>query len=462
MIAAFLSIKEFASFQTEAVEKIRLATESGGIYVSNVKKGTAIIGASEENTKDHFAFNYFQHFSKYEYSGMFYDHDNFKLTSLVYPLLDAYKRDLKIISFDIIYHRVNPIAPKYLPLKRDIRQFANLFIKNIIFSQTHTSLKSTKIRWKSAESLLTGIIYYLKKHHPESCTIPHVISIINEYTLVEITKLLNADDEVVNLSSEFLQLANNEPTELKTLIDFLKDYFHQVSTERIFMALSKDEINLKIFSNADKHVISVVNNPLKETVYSPLLSLVLNTSMKDRKEFKKNSFLYYKESQCFYVYRLHRLFSKLRRNNVSIVYELDEKFQNDLFYGNRVSDNILSRLSYKFIGKGVSQISARYSQKMIQRVKDKANRIVKNERFGMQKLILRYSSNLSRILSNKFTKLKFGEFIGRLDDKDIITKFDTKEQQRIKPLPERVYTSKELSENYEKILKDVALIKKEI
>ncbi|QLE01968.1 hypothetical protein HX109_10520 [Galbibacter sp. BG1] len=460
MISAFLSIKELANFQTDTVTKLRLATENGDVYINNIQKGTALIGASDTNSVDNFAFHFFQHFSKYKYSGIFYDHDSFKLTSLAYPLFDNQAMDLKVVSLDIIYNRVNPIAPRYLPLKRDIRKASHVFIKNIIFSQTHTSLKSTNLNWKAAESLLSGIIYYLKTYYPSSCTIPHVITLINNTNTEELVRVVGKDSEAGQLAQDFTSIYRNNKQAAEEICKFLKNYFNKISTERTFMVLSKDEVDLHVFSNESKEVISVVNNPLHETNYSPLLALVLNTSFKNKNEVRKPAFVYFKEAHCFYLYRIHRFFSKLRRKNVAIIYEVDEKFQNDLFYGNRVSDNILSRLSNKFIGRGVSQISARYSQKIVQRVKDKARRIANSKNFSLQRLWLHYKSDLSKILSSSFTRLKLGEFVSRLEEKDVITRFEDRTFDRIKPLPKKVYTSKEISENYQQIIDEIKEIKK--
>lgn len=82
--------------------------------IQNIKRDASIIGAAGSGKTESVVYNFMQHCSKQGFSGVIHDYKDFEITEMAYPLFKAQEIPFYIISFDTIYHRVNPIAAKYM------------------------------------------------------------------------------------------------------------------------------------------------------------------------------------------------------------------------------------------------------------------------------------------------------------------------------------------------------------
>lgn len=60
---------------------------------------------------------------------------------------------------------------------------------------------------------------------------------------------------------------------------------------------------------------------------------------------------------------MHRIPATLRSYDVATIYVMQDKIQNDMLYGEKVSKAILSNLSYQFFGKVNDQDTAKYYER---------------------------------------------------------------------------------------------------
>lgn len=133
-----------------------------------------------------------------------------------------------------------------------------------------------------------------------------------------------------------------------TLANALK----KISTQRIFMALSADDVPLDINSQDKPLAISVVNNPKYETAYSPIIATIIHTITKQMSVRNSNaSFLLMEEAPTIRLLNMHRIPATLRSYDIATIYVMQDKIQNDMMYGDKASKAILSNLSYQFFGK---------------------------------------------------------------------------------------------------------------
>ena len=152
-----------------------------------------------------------------------------------------------------------------------------------------------------------------------------------------------------------------------TLANALK----RISTQRIFMALSADEVPLDINSEENPAVISIVNNPKFETSYSPVIATIIHTITKQMSvRNSKPSFLLMEEAPTIRLLNMHRIPATLRSYNISTIYVMQDKIQNDMMYGDKASKAILSNLSYQFFGKVNDPDTAKYYERFFEIIKD--------------------------------------------------------------------------------------------
>src|SRR5690606_1193613 len=120
-----------------------------------------------------------------------------------------------------------------------------------------------------------------------------------------------------------------------------------ISSQRIFMALSADEVPLNINNKDNPGVIAVVNNPKYDTSFSPVIATIIHTIIKQMSvPNSEPSFLLLEEAPTIRLLNMHRIPATLRSYNISTVYVMQDKIQNDMMYGDKASKAILSNLSY--------------------------------------------------------------------------------------------------------------------
>ena len=97
--------------------QVNFATTKGNFKLDNIKRGASIIGSAGSGKTESVVYGFLKHFQKEGFCGIIHDYKNFELTEMAYPLFKDGEIPFKIISFDKIIHRVNPIAPRYLDNK---------------------------------------------------------------------------------------------------------------------------------------------------------------------------------------------------------------------------------------------------------------------------------------------------------------------------------------------------------
>src|SRR5690606_36102134 len=111
----------------------------------------------------------------------------------------------------------------------------------------------------------------------------------------------------------------------------LSNAFKKISTQRIFMALSADEVPLNVNNPKNPIVISLVNNPKFETSYSPIIATILHSITKQMCVRNQHlSFLLMGEAPTIRLLNMHRIPATLRSYDISTIYVMQDKVQNDI------------------------------------------------------------------------------------------------------------------------------------
>lgn len=235
----------------------------------------------------------------------------------------------------------------------------------------------------------------------------------------------------------------------------LANAFKKITTKRIFMTLSADEIPLNLNNPENPAIISVVNNPKKDASLSPVIATIIHTITKQMSERKRlPSFLLLEEASTLRLLNMHRIPATLRSYNIATIYVLQDKIQNDMMYGEKASKAILSNLSYQFFGKANDPDTARYYERFFEIIKTSTRSVSKSSGLSLQTRITKGEKEVSKRRANTFYGLKQGEFIVFADGKDKKVRFKQPEIHR--ELPQQKQNSdKELEANFTQIYKEV-------
>lgn len=199
----------------------------------------------------------------------------------------------------------------------------------------------------------------------------------------------------------------------------LANVFKKISSKRLFMVLSKNEVPLQINHPHHKAIIAISNSPQYDAFYAPIIASIIHTAIKQMSvRHRDPSFLLMEEASTIKLPNMHRIPATLRSYNISTVYVLQDKIQNDILYGEKTSKAILSNLSYQFFGKVNEPETAKHYEQFFEIIKQPTLSVSRSSGFSLESRITKGEKEVAKRRSNSFFRLQTGEFIAFADGKD--------------------------------------------
>lgn len=450
--------KETPSTSTEKRYQVHFNTASGEFKLDNIKRGASVIGSAGSGKTESVVYGLLKHFQVHGFCGIIHDYKDFELTEMAYPLFKHSHIPFKIISFDTINHRVNPIAPRYLENEESVNEVSRVLIENLLEQRESGTTGTTKFFIDAAEGLIGGLIWKLKTDYPQFCTLPHLIAIYQYLDTDSLVQFLKTNTTSRAMADAFISGKDSERQTAgvkSTLANALK----RISTQRIFMTLSADEVPLNINNEANPAIISIVNNPKFETSFSPVIATLVHTITKQMSvRHSKPSFLLMEEAPTLRLLNMHRIPATLRSYNISTVYVMQDKIQNDMMYGDKASKAILSNLSYQFFGKVNDPDTAKYYERFFEIIKDPTKSVSRGHNLDFDTRVTTGEKEIPKIRADVFFRLKQGEFITYADGIDKKVQFTLERIKRELPSRSKQVSQKELGENFERIYREAKSI----
>lgn len=438
--------------------EVHFKLNRGGFKIQNIRRGASIIGAAGSGKTESVVYGFLKHFKKYSFCGVIHDYKDFEITEIAYPLFKKSEIPFYIISFDKIIHRVNPIAPRYLENEESVNEVSRVLIENLLEQRESGTTGSTKFFNDAAEGLIGGLIWKLRTSYPQFCTLPHLIAIYQFLDTESLVAFLSSNTTSRAMADAFISGKDSE-RQTAAVKSTLANALKRISTQRIFMALSADEVPLNINCNDNPAVISVVNNPKFETAYSPVIATIIHTITKQMSVRNSlPSFLMLEEAPTIRLLNMHRIPATLRSYDIATIYVMQDKIQNDMMYGDKASKAILSNLSYQFFGKVNDPDTAKYYERFFKIVKDPTKSISRGHNLDFDTRITTGEKEIPKIRADVFFRLKQGEFITYADGKDKKVLFELANIQRELPNETKQFSKADLEANFERIYDEVKSI----
>ncbi|MWD30887.1 type IV secretory system conjugative DNA transfer family protein, partial [Aquicoccus sp. SCR17] len=128
------------------------------------------------------------------------------------------------------------------------------------------------------------------------CTLPHLIAIYQYLDTDSLIQFLETNTTSRAMADAFIS-GKDSDRQTAGVKSTLANALKRISTQRIFMALSADEVPLDINNEENPAIISVVNTPKYETSYSPVIATIIHTITKQMSvRNSKPSFLLMEEA----------------------------------------------------------------------------------------------------------------------------------------------------------------------
>lgn len=438
--------------------KVKFKTSKKSFQIENIRRGVSVIGSAGSGKTESVVYGFLKHFRKEGFCGIIHDYKDFELSEMAYPLFKDGEIPFKVISFDKIIHKVNPIAPRYLENEESVNEVSRVLIENLLEQRESGTSGTTKFFNDAAEGLIGGLIWKLKTTYPQFCTLPHLIAIYQFLDTDSLIQFLETNTTSRAMADAFISGKDSERQTAgvkSTLANALK----RISTQRIFMALSADEVPLNINSEDNPAIISIVNNPKFETSYSPVIATIIHTITKQMSvRGQRPSFLLMEEAPTIRLLNMHRIPATLRSYDIATIYVMQDKIQNDMMYGDKASKAILSNLSYQFFGKVNDPDTAKYYERFFEIVKDPTKSVSRGYNLDFDTRITTGEKEIPKIRADVFFRLKQGEFITYTDGKDRKVQFKLQKIERELPRVAKEFSNADLETNFERVYEEAKSI----
>lgn len=437
---------------------LKMALSSGSIRLKDIRRGVSIIGAAGSGKTESVVALFLKHFSKNTFCGIIHDYKNFELSKIAFPLFKESKMPFYIVSFDTVYNKVNPIAPRYMQDEESVNEISRVLLENLLEKKESDHSGSSKFFNDAAEGIIGGLIWKLKTDHPDYCTLPHMIALFQHLTTYQLVNFLSSNLTSQAMANAFINGVDSE-RQTASIKSTLSNAFKKISTQRIFMVLSEDEIPLDLNNPENPGVISVVNNPKFESAYSPIIATIIHSITKQMSVHDKlPSFILMEEASTIRLLNMHRIPATLRSYNIATIYVIQDKIQNDILYGKDEGKAILSNLSYQFFGKVNDPETAKYYESFFEIVKRHSISISKSDNLDFDTRTTKSEREVAKIRADVFFRLKPGEFVTFADGKERKVRFSIPNLKKELPIPKEAFSAQDLALNFEKIYSEAKLI----
>ena len=245
-------------------------------------------------------------------------------------------------------HKINPIAPKYVPNTTYAREYAQSIIANLM----KESIKKPDYWTRSATDILTACIWFLREEHPEYCDIPHLFALITSND-TQLLNLLQTNIITKQMTiSTFSAMERGADSQVSGVIGTLQGAIAQINTPDLMYVFSADETPLNVNDPNNPIILTIGNNPTISNTLAPLCSLIITVCTKLMNQPEKHaSFVMLDEAPTIFIPNLEIIPNTGRSNKISTVIMCQDIAQLTDGYGKEKADVLFSACNNHFYGR---------------------------------------------------------------------------------------------------------------
>ncbi|GAB2559756.1 type IV secretory system conjugative DNA transfer family protein [Spirosoma aerophilum] len=403
----------------------RLVTTKGYLFLTNPFAGILVIGGAGAGKSFSVIEPIIVQTIEQGHAGLLYDFKFPTLAKIAQGAMKRFPSDTKsyIVNFDDLTrsHRVNPIKPETLHTASNARAAAQTIIKNLF----PPGKGGDNFFVKNATTYLTGIIWFLKKEHPELCTLPHAMAMANE-PVSKVVALLRENREVAGTIASIRTAVDEKAGgQIAAVVATLQDALSILNTPEIAWVLSGDDFDLNLNNPKSPKFVTIGNNPRLAGTYSPVIALIATMALGEmNQQGKIPSAVILDEAPTLYIPDFATIPATARSNKVATVFGAQDFSQIVSMYGQDEKDTIIANMANKFYGRVNHQQTAQYictmwgKEQVLQRsesTSDASEQSMKTYQKSHQVSI----TDRDRVTIQQVLELQTGEFFGQLVESDV-------------------------------------------
>lgn len=305
---------------------------------------------------------YMRQFTKKCFTGVVYDFKFPTLTTKQYNYTTWYQQNYKIApSFYIVNfddpeysHRCNPISADSLETISDAEENTKVLMLNI--NKTWVE-KEGDFFTDSANVFTAMLMWYLKivtdKYDFNVCSIPHLVALSTIESTEILFLILNEYNDLKPKMRPFSEaLEKGALEQLAGQVSSAGVALSKISSPEVNYILSGDDFSFDLNDPLAPKILSVGNNPDRQSTYNAPIGLILTKLAKTlNKQKKLPSMFIMDEFPTIYVRGIDNMIATARSNKIATVLGFQSFAQIVTNYGKDLSDQMLRICGTRIMGQ---------------------------------------------------------------------------------------------------------------
>lgn len=401
-----------------------------------------------------------QEYIRLGFAGFIYDFKDIDYTRTAYNLIKKYnyKGEFYYINFDNLSRsfRFNPL--KNVSDKTVLMQL----MEDMLLSMQAKDAKQDE--WFAGGlGILRGVAYRLYDEFPEYCTIPHILTLIMNSSQESLTRFLEQNTISEMMAGAFLKAKGSEKTQASYISTLSNQIATMATDENIAWVLSGNDFDFNLIDSEHPKMFAVSNNFSKNSVYSPVIAMLLSISSRQFTMQNNVPFVYFlDEMTTVKIKNFETLPSVLREYKAAFVLLTQSGAKLENLYGKLDRSSVEANFGNMFLGRTKDVEALKYYPLFFGKEEKERRSRSAGKSGSSSNSSVTISSQKEDVYQGKdFSELEPGEFIGsatRANVKEFKVKFKMFEMEEEELPVHEIVTPEQVTANYGKIINDVQAI----
>lgn len=303
-----------------------------------------------------------------KYTGFVYDFKYPTLGNVVYSSL-LHHENTTIKFFPVSFtdlarsYRFNPLDPGLLSSST----YAEEYSWSLYCNLDKEAIKKGGFFPESAAGLLKSVIWFMKKNHPDQCTLPHVVNIILNSDTKVLVNMIISDIETKGMMKSVKEAAEKEAyDQLAGVLGSLTMQLQKINTPEICWVLTGNDFTLDLNNPRDPKFVILGSLPELKSALNPVIAFISTIALKlMNAQDKLHSIAIIDEGPTLFIPNLDSVPATARSNKLSVVYMAQDFSQMDVMYGKDNRKALVGNLASQFYGNTSELETAKHVSDMV-------------------------------------------------------------------------------------------------
>lgn len=311
--------------------------------------------------------------------------------------------------------------------------------------------------------ILRGVAYRLYDEYREYCTIPHILTLIMNSSQDSLTRFLEQNTISEMMAGAFLKAKGSEKTQASYISTLSNQIATMATDENIAWVLSGNDFDFNLIDPEHPKMFAVSNNFSKNSVYSPVIAMLLSISSRQFTMQNKVPFVYFlDEMTTVKIKNFETLPSVLREYKAAFVLLTQSGAKLENLYGKLDRSSVEANFGNMFLGRTKDVEALKYYPLFFGKEEKERRSRSAGKSGSSSNSSVTISSQKEDVYQGKdFSELEPGEFIGsatRANVKEFKAKFKMFEMEEEELPVHEFVTPEQVTENYDRIIQEVQAI----